>query len=400
MAKNTETLNINLGSIGPKFLKIGAAVGVAGLGLSLAGSFSTEMKIERFFLSYLVNFAFYLSLSLGALFFILTQHIGRGGWSVVVRRVAEGFAANVALMFILFWVLYAGMGHLYSWTDEAKVATDPILQGKEPYLNTGFFLIRILFYFGVWIALSQYFLRGSVGQDTSKDPKKTERMQMVSAPGIPIAALTLTFASFDLLMSRDPHWFSTIFGVYYFAGSFLGFYSLLALFLHLLQSKGLMKETITVEHYHDIGKYMFGFTVFWAYIAFSQFMLIWYGNIPEETIWYMRRFEGGWLNASYFLLIGHFIVPFFILIHRSVKRIPSALAAIAVWVLLMHWFDLYWIVMPESIVGQVGLSWIDLAGFVGMGGLYLAGFAFFIGEKSLIPKGDPRLEESLQFKNA
>ena len=400
MAKRLENDTIDLGSTGASFLKMGAIVGAIGLAIALFGSFTTEMKLERFFLSYLVNFAFFLSPSIGALFFILTQHIGRAGWSVVVRRVSEGFAANVGLMLVLFIGVFLGMGQLYSWTNPEAFANDPILQGKQPYLNTQFFLIRILVYFGVWILLTQYFLRGSAKQDSTKDPKKTERMQMVSAPGIPLTAITVTFASFDLLMSRDPHWFSTIFGVYYFAGSFLGYFSLMAVFFCFLQSKGMLKETVTPDHYHDIGKYMFGFTVFWAYIAFSQFMLIWYGNIPEETVWYIRRFEGGWLNASYFLLIGHFIIPFFILLFREIKRIPAALAAVGVWILAMHWFDLYWIVMPESIKGHVGISWIDIACFIGMGGLYLAGFAFFMGRKSLIPEGDPRLEESLEFKNA
>ncbi len=400
MADKLDSQTISLGPIGPALLKIGVIVGIIGLAAAFMGSYTTELKSERFYLSYLVNFAFYLSLSIGALFFILTQHIGRAGWSVVVRRVAEAFAANVALMFVLFGVIFIGMGEIYSWTDPDRLAHDTILQGKEPYLNTPFFLVRILIYFGVWILLTQYFLKGSVGQDSSKDPKKTEKMQMVSAPGIPITALTVTFASFDLLMSRDPHWFSTIFGVYYFAGSFLAFFSLMAIFFCVIQSKGLLKDAITVEHYHDIGKYMFGFTVFWAYIAFSQFMLIWYGNIPEETVWYIRRFEGGWETASYFLLVGHFIIPFIVLINRFVKRIPALLATIAFWILLVHWFDLYWIVMPESLKGHVGISWIDIACFIGMGGLYLAGFAFFMGDKALIPQGDPRLEESLHFKNA
>lgn len=389
-----------LGSFGSALLKLGVIVGVVALVAAFFGAQTHELKSERFFLSYLVNFAFYLSLSVGALFFVLTQHVSRAGWSVVIRRTAEGFAANVALMFILFWVIYAGMGHLYSWTDAEHVAHDPILQGKQPYLNTGFFVIRILVYFGIWIAMTQYFLKGSIGQDSSKDPKKTERMQMVSAPGILITALTVTFAAFDLLMSRDAHWFSTIFGVYYFAGSFLGYFCLMAIFLFILQGKGLLKNVVTVEHYHDIGKYMFGFVVFWAYIAFSQFMLIWYANIPEETVWYIRRFEGEWLTASYFLLIGHFIAPFAVLIHRPVKRNPPLLVLAAVWLLIVHWFDMYWLVMPETLKGTVGISWIDVAVFIGMGGLYLAGFAFFIGGKSLIPEGDPRLEESLRFKNA
>jgi len=379
--------------------RAGILVGAAGLAVSLIWGRSAEDLGHRFFHAYLVSFAFYLSLSLGGLFFVILQHLTRSGWSVVLRRPAESIASNLWLMAILALPLIPGIRHLYHWADADAVARDHLLHGKEPYLNVQFFLIRLAVCFVVWIALAAFFRRNSVRQDSTGDVGLTLRMQKWSAPAMLLYAVTATFAAFDLLMSLDPHWYSTIFGVYYFSGSVLGFFAMLALTVLLLQRAGRLAHAVTAEHYHDLGKLVFAFTVFWAYIAFSQYMLIWYANIPEETVWYLRRQNGEWAVVGLALLFGHFVVPFLVLMSRWQKRRPGVLAACCVWVLLMHLLDMYWLVIPQTSPTSARPSLVDITCFLGVGGLYVAGLALSLRRQALVPLRDPRLRESLAFEN-
>lgn len=379
---------------------IAGVVGVASLAAAVGlGYFGDEAARAHFFPSYLVSFCYFLSLTMGALFFVLIQHLTRAGWSVVVRRIAEVVAANVGLLAILVLPIVFGARELFVWMDPAAVAASPILLKKTSYLNFTFFCVRLAVYFGAWTLLTGWFLRKSVEQDRTGNDALTTSMQKVAAPGMFLFALTITFASFDLLMSLEAEWFSTIFGVYFFAGSVLSFFALLPLISVRLQSAGRLRGLITPEHYHDMGKLMFAFTVFWTYIAFSQYMLIWYANLPEETGWFHRRQVGEWTNYSWFLLIGHFAVPFFGLISRIPKRRPAALAFAAVWLLFMHYVDLYYLVMPHTSDGRIPLSIVDLACFLGIGGLFVAAIALRFKSLALIPEKDPRLAESLAFEN-
>lgn len=387
-----------LDDLAPRIIRVAGVVGVAGLAAGLAGGWTTA-GWERFFHAYLVSFSYFLSLTLGALFFVLLQHVTRSGWSVVLRRLAEGIAATLPVLGILSIPVLIGMAYLYPWAGGDTVADDPLLQWKRPFLNPMFFIVRIVVYFVVWSVLARYFLATSVRQDTTGDVNLTLRMQAVSAPAMVVYALTTTFAAFDLLMSLEPHWYSTIFGVYYFAGGVVGFFALLAVVVYLVQRSGRLNHAVTIEHYHDIGKLTFAFVVFWAYIAFSQYLLIWYANIPEETIWYLQRQDGEWAGASLFLLAGHFVVPFLALISRFPKRRKAWLVAAGVWVLALHWFDIYWLVMPSVSAGRIGLHWMDLACFVGVGGLCVAAAVHALRAHSLVPERDPRLQESLTFEN-
>jgi hypothetical protein len=346
-----------------------------------------------------VSFCYFLSLCLGALWFVLIQHLTRAGWSVVVRRIAEIVSSQVLVMAVLAVPIVLGIRELYEWADPAVVSAHPLLQRKVPYLNLTFFYVRLGIAFAAWILLSRWFLARSVEQDRSGDDGLTTRMQKVSAPAMYVFAITLTFASFDLLMSLEAEWFSTIFGVYFFAGSVLGFFALLPLATYLMQRAGRLVHAVTAEHYHDMGKLVFAFTVFWTYIAFSQYMLIWYANLPEETGWYLKRQTGAWAPYSWFLLLGHFIVQFLALISRIPKRRPLALAFGAAWVLFMHYVDLYYIVMPHTSEGRVPASLVDLACFVGIGGIFVATMALRMRSVSLVPEKDPRLSESLAFEN-
>lgn len=391
---------VRLEEAGARTSRIALAVGVIGLA---AGALLGAAKGDgwtAFFHSYLSSFAFFMSLTLGGLFFVLIQHVTRAGWSVVVRRFAETVATNalVPMAFLAVPVLL-GLHRLYEWTDTAKVAGDHLLHAKAPYLNVPFFLVRTAVYFGVWVLLAAWFHRQSVRQDGSGDTAATLRMEKVAPVGTILFALTTTFFAFDYLMSLTPHWSSTIFGVYYFAGCLVGFFALCPLIALWVRWNGRLQKSISAEHFHDMGKLAFAFVVFWAYIGFSQFMLMWYANLPEETAWYAPRMTGGWATVSWILLFGHFLAPFLFLMSRHMKRRNVTLLVGVCWILAMHWLDLYWIVMPSLSPDAVPLGPMDVALFLGIGGIWTAAAARRLSRHALVPVRDPRLGESLQFEN-
>jgi hypothetical protein len=280
---------------------------------------------------------------------------------------------------------------------------DSLMAKKAGWLNKNFFYIRALLYFLIWSFLALRLLGYSVAQDTSKDPQLTVRAQAF-APGATILfALSLTFAAVDWIMSLEPTWFSTIFGVYYFATGVVSSYAVIILVTLALRNSGPLQGAVTPEHYHDLGKLMFGFLVFWAYIGFSQFMLIWYAALPEETTWYHNRWDfGPWAKVTMAVIIGHFVVPFFWLISRNMKRNVGRLQVGAAILLVFHVVDIYWFVMPNYALGsnEFTFHWIDAACLLAVGGVYGALVFFRMGKQALVPVGDPRLERSLHFQNA
>jgi|YNPMSStandDraft_2_1061718.scaffolds.fasta_scaffold07862_3 hypothetical protein len=384
-----------------KFGTVALGVGVAGVVASVAGLFIDH---KTFFFAYLVAFMFWMAIALGGLFFTMVHHLVGAEWSIVLRRIPETLASAIPMMAILFIPIVLGMHNLYEWSHAEVVASDPILQHKSAWLNPTAFTIRAYIYFGLWTLIAWTLYKASLEQDGGKDV--TEKMRGVSAPSMIVFALSITAAAFDWLMSLDPHWFSTIFGVYFFAGSWWTTLAFVVLFSMYLRSKSKLGEVMTIEHYHDLGKLMFGFTVFWTYIAFSQFMLIWYGNIPEETIWYKHRWEHGWEYVSLFLVIGHFILPFLVLIFRASKRNFTVMKIAASWFLLMEFVDLYWLIMPTfNIVNPdahhgLHFSWQHLATFLGVGGVFLWFVWNRLTSASIVPVGDPRIEASIHLKNA
>jgi hypothetical protein len=280
---------------------------------------------------------------------------------------------------------------------------DSLMAKKSDWLNKNFFYVRALLYFLIWSFLALRLLGYSVAQDTSKDPQLTVRAQAF-APGATILfALSLTFAAVDWIMSLEPTWFSTIFGVYYFATAVVSSYAVIILVTLALRNSGPLQGAVTPEHYHDLGKLMFGFLVFWAYIGFSQFMLIWYAALPEETTWYHNRWDfGPWAKVTMAVIIGHFVVPFFWLISRNMKRNVGRLQVGAAILLVFHVVDIYWFVMPNYALGsnEFTFHWIDAACLLAVGGVYGALVFFRMGKQALVPVGDPRLERSLHFQNA
>ena len=407
-------------SLWAKLPVIGAVMAVVGLGATFS-MLAGELKSRALF-SYLWAFEVLLSIALGALGFVLIQHAVRAGWSTVIRRIAETAAATLPVFALLFIpIATIGFHELYPWTHE----TDEVLERKRWFLNDGFWYGRAALYFVIWSGLAWFFYLRSTRIDSVTD--ETERARLVrsmwwmAAPGILLWGLSQSFQAVDWLKSLMPHWYSTMWGVYFFAGSIIAFYSFTALVAMGLQRAGMLKTAITTEHFHDLGKFMFGHTIFWAYIAFSQFMLIWYANIPEETEFFIHRIHGGWAGVSYALPVIHFFVPFLWLVSRHQKRSRVRLAIAAVWIIVVHCIDLYWIVLPNYVAGGLhgaaadhgaqgsvhaaevistfAPHWLDLTALLGVTGVFLAAFGFLLNRNKVIAINDPRLAESMAHEN-
>jgi hypothetical protein len=392
----SEAVTIPPGHSWNRFPAIGA--GVALLGIVICAVLGPGNP-KQFFFSWLVAVLFFLSLALGALFFVLIQYAAQGGWGVVLRRIGETTFAMIPVMAVLFIPILLGLTNLYPWSVAGAADHDALLRWKAPYLNVPFFLIRVVVFFVIWSAIALFYYRGSSGQDVTGDPTVSARLRRFAGPAIIVMGLTQTLASIDWIMSLTPHWYSTMFGVYFFAGAFVGFIALLSVFSVALRSAGLLETVITREHLQDVGKLLFGFTAFWAYIAFSQYFLIWYANLPEETVWFKPRIEGSWLVISLVLLAGHFLAPFFFLMGRAVKRNGVTLAAGATWLLLMHFLDLYWQIMPTLHPEGLHPSLLDVAALMAVGGSFFAAMTWLMRRQALVPLRDPRIAESLAFEN-
>ena len=396
-----EDTNIEMGSLAPRIARPAVAVGVLALVGAVVLGYSQDDHFRHFSFSWLVSFAYFLSISLGALVFLPIQFLTRASWSVVVRRLAETMAAALPFMALMILPVLLNLEHVYDWAAAHPHHLTPELAAhKAPLLNTPFFLIRWVAYFAIWTWLALFFWRTSRAQDRTGDPALTVRMENRSGPALLLFALTCSFAGMDLLMTLDPAWFSTMFGVYYFAGGFVTFHAVLTLMTMGLQKTGRLTRLVSAEHFHDYGKLMFAFTFFWAYIAFSQYLLYWYGNIPEETLWYLVRQESGWGAIGLVLAVGAFAIPFVGLISRFAKRHRGLLAFWAVWIMVMQWFNLFWVAIPIFSPDHVSLGPLDLCCFLAVGGFWLAIVARLAGRGSLVPVGDPRLEASIGFENA
>jgi hypothetical protein len=375
---------------------VALAIGLLGLVISSLGWFTDT---ARFYHAWLTAFLYWLSLGLAGLFFTMLHYLTAARWSVVLRRISEGLMLQLPWLVIAFLSVLFGMHDLFHWSHGEAIASDHLLEWKSGYLNAPFFVVRAAVYFAVWTILALLLRKRSLAQDAQPQIDHVAGLRKLSAGGMLLFAVTVTFASFDWIMSLEPHWYSTIFGVYFFGGCFLSGVSLMVVICFFLRKNGILRESITIEHYHDLGKLMFAFTIFWSYIGFSQFFLIWYGNIPEETIWYLSRWEGGWSSVSLVLLFGHFAIPFVVLIFRAVKRSPILLGLVAVWILVMHWIDLYWLVYPTFMEQSAGVGWIELAPVVGIGGVFTALFWRSFSTRPVLPTGDPWLEASIKFVN-
>jgi hypothetical protein len=384
---------------GGKSLMAGAGgIGIVGL-LATLGGIAMDPRPAMF--SYLWAFAYWGGISLAAVILLQIFHAFRAKWMVVLRRAVETMAVTIVLFLILFIPIAVGMKHLYAWVDPPSTLSHEaleLLEHKKPYLNTTFFLIRTVGYFVIAAFISQRLFGLSTKQDASGDIALTAKARRFGTGMIPLLALTFSFAAFDWLMSLDPLWFSTIYGVYFFGGSFLSVISLLVIVTDRARGKNLYGDLVSVEHIHNLGKLMLAFTAFWGYIGFSQFLLIWIAGLPEEIPYYMVRIKGEWAAIGVFLILGHFFLPFFALLSRSLKRNRSRLVLVAFWILLVHAVDMYWMVMPAFSPEHLTGHWTMFTAFFGIGGLAIAFALWRIRGHFTVPVRDPYIVDSLAYR--
>jgi hypothetical protein len=379
------------------------------------GSFGVSVKFGMS--AYLTAFMYCLTVTLGCLFFVLIQHLVRAGWSAVVRRIAELVMVMIFPLGLLFLpvvgTLIMGEGALYSW-DKPSYAVDnhipeEVWTEKSRWLNQNWFTLRAIVYFAIWGGLAMYFFRGSVDQDETGDRAITDRLQFWSGPGVVLFCVATSLAAFDWIMSLSPMWFSTMFGVYMFTGAVLSAHCLIAVLSYTLKKQGAMRDEVTVEHYHDLCKFMFGFLLFWAYIGFCQFMLIWYGNIPEETHWFYARLGGAFGVMSLMLIFLHWGLPFLGTMPMKVRRTPKLVVGWGVYILVLHFVDVYWMIMPEARAAVPGAEPATMGGIPGIlasllcvGGMaaLLLGLVLRVaGQTKVVAAQDPRLADSIAFEN-
>ena len=381
---------------------VSVALILGGAAASLAALAGEETR-HRFAFAWLWGFAFLWTIVLGSLFFVSIQHITRSVWSVVLRRVAEMYVAPAWLVGLAFvpvalLVLFHGHFGLYPWADPAIVKADHLLEAKKMYLDGRFFTVRAAIFLVIWIAFATFFVRQSLAQDAGGDREAgAGRMRTASAPFLILFGLSVTFASFDWLMSLDPRWFSTIYGVYIFAGMALSGLAAITLTVVWLRSKGHMGDVVTPDHLYSLGGFMWAFTCFWTYIAFSQFMLIWCGNLPEETVFFIERTEHNWLGVSLLLIALRFVLPFLLLLSRTAKMNPGRLALVSVLILAGQLVDLYWLIMPNAHGEGPRLGWQELGPPALLTGLLVLTVARFLSRHRILPAGDPLYDKSRAF---
>ena len=371
-----------------------AGAGVVGL---VAGGAGAIFMPAAFFRAYLLGFVFLTGLSLGSLAIVMLHHLTGGTWGLVTRRVLEAATRTLPLLALMFVPLVFGLSHLYVWARPEVVQGDAVLQHKQPYLNVPFFLARAAIYFAVWNAVAFLLNRWSREQDDDGATATLDgvrRFRVLSAPGLVAYGLTVTFASVDWVMSLDPHWYSTIFGVIVMGGQALSALAFAVAVLFLLREHEPLRGVVQPAHLHDLGKLLLAFVMLWAYFSFSQFLIVWSGNLPEEIPWYLERLHGGWGWVSAFILLAHFVLPFLLLLSRDLKRHAGTLAAIALALIVMRFVDLFWMIAPSLPPAPLWQRWMDVAVPVGLGGVWLAVFARQLAARPVLPVKDPYFRET------
>ena len=370
-------------------------VGVGGLVLSVAGAFFDP---GQFFRSYLLAFLFVANIAIGCLSITMIHHLTGGYWGLAIRRLLEAGTRTLPWAALAFLPLAFGLPHVYPWA-RPEAAQDPILQAKRLYLNPAFFLARAAFYFAVWILLARALNRASAAIDAGAPYLRTSRrLRGLSGGGLVLMGLTITFSSVDWGMSLDPHWLSTIWGILFMVGQALAAMSLVVVIVAFLGPQTPLAPLLrATPALHDLGKLLFAFVMLWAYASYSQFLIIWSGNLPEEVPWYLHRFHGGWRALALALVVFQFVLPFLLLLSRNLKQDPRRLGAVAAGLLLMRLADVYWLVGPELHHEGGALGYVlDLTALAGLGGLWFFAFTREVAERPLLPIGEPDLREVLE----
>ena len=358
-------------------------VGGVGAVLCLIGA---RLNPAQFYYAYLLAFVFWLGITLGSLGLLMIQHLSGGAWGFVIRRQLEAATRLLPLMAVLFVPLLLGMRTLYPWARPDVVAADVILQNKRVYLNVPFFVARACIYFAAWLALAWYLNRWSLEQDETGEEPAGRRMRAISAGGLVLYVLTMTLASVDWLMSLEPHWFSTIFGAIVIGGQGLSALAVAIIVLAALANEKPVSDVAAPARFHDLGNLLLAFLLLWAYFSFSQFLIIWAGNLPDEIPWYVHRIQNSWQAISIMLVIFHFAVPFALLLSRRTKRVSRTLVKVAVGILVMRVVELFWIIAPERSPEGFHLHWLDVVAPITIGGFWVSLFVREITSRPLLPR--------------
>jgi len=344
----------------------------------------------QFFRAYLVGWTFWTGIAVGSLALLMLQHLTGGGWGLVIRRVLEAATRTLPFMAVLFIPIVLGSHWLYEWTHHEELAQHPAVQFKTPYLNLPFFIVRAIVYFGVWIALAFFLNRWSLLQDRTAEVRYTKSMRMLSGPGMVALIFVVTFASVDWYMSLEPEWFSTIYGFIYVASWSLSALAFVIAVMATIADDEPLRRIVQPLHFHDLGKLLLALVMLWAYFAFSQYLIIWSGNLPEEIVYYIPRIRGAWGALIILIALLHFAAPFLFLLSRELKRNPRRLILVALLVIVMRMIDLLWMLVP-AFKGH-NWVWLDVIALLGFGGLWLGLFAWQLSKRALIPINDPQFE--------
>ncbi|MEG8947274.1 quinol:cytochrome C oxidoreductase [Rosettibacter firmus] len=341
---------------------------------------------------------FLISIGLGSMFLISIEYLSGAVWSVPFRRIPEFLSGVVLLLPVIVLPLLFNMKNIFEWLHPEILKVDPLLQNKAPYLNSDFFIVRVIIFISIWILFFYLFTKNSFKQDLTGEQLFTKKNIKYSALFLPLFAITITFTAIDWLMSLEPHWFSTIFGVYYFSGTVVSSIAASTITIILLNERGYLVKGLSGDHYYSLGALLFAFINFWAYIAFSQYLLIWYANLPEETIWFLNRWQGNWKYVSIGLIIIHFVVPYFGLLSQPSKMNPKRLLIMSSIILFAHYYDLYWMAMPNFSKNNFIFSWSEISFILFTVGTIILIFYSFTKKYNLIPIGDPKLKRGIEFK--
>lgn len=352
---------------------------------------------QRAFFDYLWIYLFMVSIGVGSLALVALEYLVGATWSTPFRRISEIFASAIPFLIILAIPLFFGLHDLYHWTHTEVVQNDPVLTSKSPYLNVEFFTGRTIFCLLLWVMFYFLITRNSEKQDIDGDPRYTKKNVTLSTIFAPLFVITITIAAIDFAMSLEPHWFSTIFGVYYFSGTVIAALAATTYASVKLKEGGFLDSALGNDSFYSLGTLMFAFNIFWAYIAFSQFLLIWYADLPEETFWLIHRWEGSWKAVSIGLLFFHFIIPFLILVGRNAKTNLQLLKVMAPWMLIAHALDLYWLIFPTLFKGDAAFGWQELSFPLIVTGLTMVIFKIGAEKKNLMAVKDPKMQAGLDF---
>lgn len=371
------------------FQKRALIVGVVFLLLLAVGAIINR---PQFFHSYLVGYLFWAGIALGSLALLMLQHLTGGHWGLVIRRVLEAATRTLPLVAVLFLPIIIGAHNIYPWThDEEMSKTPALVQKARLYLNMPGFVGRAVLYFALWGTLAYLMNKWSWEQDRTADRRFTKRMRMLSGPGIMIFVLTVTFASVDWAMSLNPEWFSTIYGLLFVGAWALSALAFAIAMMALVGRREPLARVVRPNHFQDLGKLMLAFVMLWAYFSFSQYLIVWSGNLPEEIQWYLPRVSGGWGAIALSVVIFHFALPFMLLLSASLKRDAGKLLILAIVILIIRQVDFFWMVAPEF-THSFHVSWMDVVAPIGIGGVWLAMFFWQLNKRPLIPVNDPQYD--------